>query len=79
MPSPYQVELFDSIANDGYFDLTIAYLYKSSHDRLWKQPQINHNHIILNDQQEKYNALKILINSIDLVIFNYYQLFIVVN
>jgi len=73
IPSPYQVELFNSITENTYLDLTIAYIKNSNSKRSWKNQFLKHNHTILDDDQEKYSKLKSIVNDFDLIIFGYYQ------
>lgn len=76
IPSPYQVELFNAIAESNLFNLKVAYLYSSSNTaiaKLWQQSNIRHNHIILDDRDEVYRQLEQDITTADLFIFNYYR------
>lgn len=76
IPSPYQVELFNAIKKENECDLTIGYIYGKSTTpiaQLWKQNNIWHPAIILNDEISNYAEIKNVMESADLVIFNYYQ------
>lgn len=73
IPSPYQVELFNAVAECSHVSLSVAYIYASSNNRLWQKSSLRHDSIILNDEEKNYAAVKTLIKSVDLVIFNYYQ------
>jgi len=71
--SPYQIELFDAIADKCIFDITVGYMYESSNERLWQRKEINHKHFFLDDDAQNYRNAEELMKSTDLVIFNYYQ------
>src|SRR5262249_43137218 len=47
IPSPYQVELFDAVANLRNCDLTVIYVRRSATERMWNAPPISHNHRFL--------------------------------
>ncbi len=73
IPSPYQVELFDEIAASKLFALHIFYLHISSDGRLWTAPKLEHEHTILEKNETNYALLQAMIETFDLVIFNYYR------
>lgn len=73
IPSPYQVELFNSIAEKNTLELTVGYLRENSTHRRWQASELRHNHIMLDDDVKKYAAAEALMESSDLVVFNYYQ------
>ena len=76
IPSPYQVELFNAIALSGRFKLQVAYL-KSSCDapiaEHWQQPDIQHDYVILDGCDRKFQQLEQDAIDSDLVVFNYYR------
>jgi len=76
IPSPYQVELFNAIALSGKFNLQVAYLKAGCNAPIaqqWQQPEINHDHLILDNLAENYQILKQQLDASDLVVFNYYR------
>src|ERR1043165_8385796 len=73
IPSPYQVELFDAIAQSGHLDLEVCYLYSKSSSRLWDSRELRDKHVILNDETEKYGELERSLKTFDLTVFHYYQ------
>jgi glycosyltransferase involved in cell wall biosynthesis len=76
IPSPYQVELFNAIEQSQLFSLKVAYLYGNSDTpiaKLWRQSNLCHDYIILDDRIPNYQAIAEEIKSTDLVIFSYYQ------
>ena len=76
IPSPYQVELFNAISLSGKFKLQVAYLQAGCAAPIaqqWQQPQISHNHLILDDIDENYQTLEQQLDLSDLVVFNYYR------
>ena len=76
IPSPYQVELFNAIAESNRFNLQVAYLYARCDvaiAKLWQQSNLQHSYLILNDCPQIYQQLEQDIDSSDLVIFNYYR------
>jgi len=76
IPSPYQVEFFNAIAQANQYDLQVAYLYPNCDVPIakeWKQKNIEHCSIILNDSVSNYKQLSRDLDQSDLVIFNYYR------
>lgn len=82
LPSPYQVELFDAVAEEGIFSVSVIYLYSrlktsswknSSVAEFWQIPRIKHQHLFLDDDRKKYTKTENLINESDLAVFNYYR------
>ena len=76
IPSPYQVEFFNAIALSGKFKLQVAYLKTGCNAPIaqqWQQPEINHDHLILDVSSENYQQLEQQLDTSDLVIFNYYR------
>lgn len=73
IPSPYQVELFNGLAKGGNLSLGVGYLYQSRAHRLWKTPDITHEHFWLEDDNRKYESARKMMADADLVVFNYYQ------
>lgn len=84
IPSPYQVELFNAIAErsrgeialSGKFKLTVAYLQARCDAPIaqqWQQPDIQHDHLILGNDSENFQQLEQELDACDLVVFNYYQ------
>ena len=71
IPSPYHVELFDAIEAAGSIRLRILYAAPSFPDRLWKVPQIHHDHLFLIDLTTSEQQDAIL--EPDLVIFSGYN------
>jgi glycosyltransferase involved in cell wall biosynthesis len=72
-PSPYQVELFDAIAQSGRLELDVCYLYSTSPIRMWEMPEINHQHVFMNEDRNLYTEVERSFDACDLVVFNYYQ------
>lgn len=76
IPSPYQVELFNAVAERNVFSLSVAYISANSTTptaRLWQQLDHRYHYIILNEDNKNYAEAEMLMESADLVIFNYYQ------
>jgi glycosyltransferase involved in cell wall biosynthesis len=73
IPSPYQVELFDAIAQSGQLELEVSYLYSASPMRSWAKPQPRHDHVFLNDDPILYSELEQSLGDFDLVVFHYYR------
>src|SRR5438552_15271785 len=44
VPSPYQVELFNSLAAESSLRIHVLYLLKRHPDRLWNMSDIAHSH-----------------------------------
>ena len=70
-PSPYQVELFDRIAQ-AHRDVTVAYLHRQDRDRQWSHGEMAHRALFLSDR-DQHAAAVALNRSSGLVVFNYYQ------
>ncbi|MEL6495732.1 MAG: glycosyltransferase family 4 protein [Cyanobacteria bacterium J06623_7] len=76
IPSPYQVELFNAIADSGKFELKVAYLQTSCDAPIaqqWSQPEIKHEHLILGDREANFKQLEQDLLVSNLVVFNYYR------
>ncbi|MEL6929740.1 MAG: glycosyltransferase family 4 protein [Cyanobacteria bacterium J06600_6] len=76
IPSPYQVELFNAIALSGKFRLQVAYLQASCDAPIaehWQKPKIQHNYLILGEDDGKFEQLEQNLLTKDLVVFNYYR------
>lgn len=73
IPSPYQVEFFNSIANQSNLRITVVYLHSYPKARGWLLPNIHHKYFSLDKERGNFNSVKDSVNDSDLVIFNYYQ------
>ena len=76
IPSPYQVEFFNAIAQSTKYELQVAYLYPNCDIPIakdWQQQSLEHSNIVLNDSPSNYQKLEQDLEQSDLVIFNYYQ------
>ena len=76
LPSPYQVELFNAVADSGYCDLFVLYLCRREKTPVasnWAQPDIQHNHSFADapDFDEVAATRKMLDG--DLVVLNFYR------
>ncbi|HEX6732471.1 MAG TPA: glycosyltransferase family 4 protein [Pyrinomonadaceae bacterium] len=71
-PSPYQTEIFNQITNTGGAELHIGYLRGLDPDRQWQLRPILHQSIILDSDLGALSKARSLVNSADLVVFNYY-------
>ena len=70
-PSPYQVELFDRIAQI-HADVTVAYLHRQDRDRQWSDGAMSHRALCLADAAQR-TAASDLNRTAGLVVYNYYQ------
>jgi len=70
-PSPYQVELFDRIAQ-AHPDLVVAYLHRQDRDRQWSHGPMAHRALFFSDAGDRAVAAS-LNQSAALVVYNYYQ------
>lgn len=70
--SPYQIELFNSLAKAGSFELEVVYLHQYLYARPWKQMRIVHEHVFLDDKHRSFAEVRSRVLRSDLVIFNYY-------
>lgn len=71
-PSPYQVELFNEIASAKSVGLRVGYLLSSDPARSWKQLEIRHDAMILDDKRDGLKISTTLIKRSEVAVFNYY-------
>lgn len=74
IPSPYQVELFNAIAQHGAIELTVIYLQPTAPTpiaREWQPPALTHAHYFFSAAQDA--AAYDWTDAANLVVFNYYQ------
>jgi len=69
-PSPYQVELFDCVAQSA--DLVVAYLHRQDRGRAWAEASLQHRALFLDDADDT-KVCRDLVHTAPLVVFNYYQ------
>ncbi len=72
IPSPYQVEILNEIANDSEVDLHVAYLRDADPDRLWTGSKIQHDFVVLNNGAGKVASACNILKSADFAVFNFY-------
>src|SRR5258708_23193036 len=70
IPSPYQVELFDTLAQSTDLDLSIVYLRARDPDRNWRDRPLRHRAVFLDQDQEGVEAA---IAEADLAVFSWYR------
>jgi glycosyltransferase involved in cell wall biosynthesis len=73
IPSPYQVEVLNEIAQDKDLQVHVGYLRKSDPGRRWGGSAIKHESITLDDGVGSQSAAGELVTKADLVVFNYYR------
>lgn len=71
LPSPYQVELFDALAADGSFDITVLYSMRMHKSRSWKESTLNHAHHFLGE--ESIEEERRLFQAQNIVVLSGYQ------
>ena len=71
IPSPYQVEVLNQIAQDKNVDLQVGYLRAVDPGRKWRPSRIEHDYIVLDNGSSAISTD--LVNKPDLVVFNYYR------
>ena len=71
IPSPYQVEVLNKIAEDKNVDLQVAYLRAVDPGRKWRPSAIEHDYVVLDNGSSAMSTD--LVNKPDLVVFNYYR------
>jgi len=49
IPSPYQVDLFNAIASESSYSLSVIYVSQLGQSRKWVSPDIRHDHCYLDD------------------------------
>jgi hypothetical protein len=72
VPSPYQVELFNGVADAGDLRLQIVYMMRRHADRLWRLPDVSHEHVYGEDGAAALAAAQQLMDDADLVVFSWY-------
>lgn len=70
--SPYQAELFNSIAALDGVEIQVVYLHRKSSFRLWAEAPLFHEASFLDDQSCVYEQALAKVLGADLTIFNYY-------
>jgi len=73
IPSPYQVEYFNALSRHDGHTVSVAYLYERSAARFWEVTNVQHESLFLNDERSRFESIEVLMPSVDLVVFNYYQ------
>lgn len=71
-PSPYQAEIFNEIATSGVAELHVAYLRGIDPVRQWRAAPIRHHSIVIDAHADALLEARRLVNTSDLVVFNYY-------
>jgi glycosyltransferase involved in cell wall biosynthesis len=71
LTSPYQLELFDALAQSGRCRLDVFYLHTTEPTRSWRRREPRHRHLVLHRpvQDEAYSRL----TAGDLAVFNFYN------
>jgi glycosyltransferase involved in cell wall biosynthesis len=70
--SPYQAELFNTIAASEKIELRVVYLHRMSPTRLWTATPPQHNAFYLDEESNLIKEAMTAASSADLVVFNYY-------
>ena len=70
-PSPYQVEIFNEIAEDTQVDLFVAYLRDKDPERSWTGSPIQHEFVVL-DTAQNFALAREALKTADFAIFNFY-------
>lgn len=69
IPSPYQVELFNTLAQRGNIKVTAVYVSAFDPGRSWKLPDINHEVFFIDEDKQ---AAKQAVQDADLTVFSNY-------
>jgi len=72
IPSPYQVEYFNSISTSTDIHFVAIYVSRLVPERLWKLPNLVHEHYFLEDGNASIASASQLILAVDLVVFSCY-------
>lgn len=70
-PSPYMVELFDAVVDEGLLDLHVIYLHTSAPERLWEQRVPRHEYSFAD--KDEVASLVILARAAALLVVHYYR------
>lgn len=71
-PSPYQVELFDAVAQFKHIELKVIYLFTADPARLWARLSPRHDYFIASDETALPSLLEFA-DSADLLVMGYYR------
>ena len=71
--SPYQVEFMDAIAREGAVALRVVYLHSQRPGRQWRQPDVRHEHVVLDEDRARFQTAQQWVKSAGLVVFGYYR------
>jgi len=72
IPSPYQVEILNEIANDKSIDLHVAYLRDKDPERSWTGSRIEHEYSVLNNGVDRVATARDVLKTADFAVFNFY-------
>ncbi len=73
IPSPYQVEFFNELAQAEEYDFHAAYLQTADSQRHWDRQPIHHAHTILEGDEVKQKQVRQQAGQADLVVFGWYR------
>src|SRR5689334_8733812 len=71
IPSPYQVELFDAIAESGEVHLTVVYVESGDPSRPWAERRRRHAAVMLGDLD--WRRAKVLVDDASISVFSWYR------
>jgi glycosyltransferase involved in cell wall biosynthesis len=72
IPSPYQVEVLNQIAQDKDLILHVGYLRRADPSRRWSSAHLSHEYVWLDDGPRQFDTARQFAREADLAIFNYY-------
>ena len=73
IPSPYQVEILNQIAQHKDNSLQVAYIRRRDPSRQWNDMPIDHDFVVLSDGPIQFVEARRRVVEADLVVFNYYR------
>ena len=73
IPSPYQVEILNQIAQHKDNSLQVAYIRRRDPSRQWNDMPIDHDFVVLSDGPIQFGEARRRVVEADLVVFNYYH------
>ncbi len=71
--SPYQVELFNEVESLRSGQICVVYLHSKHAGRFWGPRSIQHEHLILDEDESKFAHAAAIIGRAELAVFNFYN------
>lgn len=73
LTSPYQVELFNTVERLGGGQIGVVYLHSHHAGRFWGPRSIEHEHLVLDEDESKMPQAAAMLDRADLAVINFYN------